>query len=594
MKKFSYIQSNIKRIAVVAMMLSAAACSKMLDSEDDGRTEYSVIFSNRNKITTFYTSCLSTLVAPNLTSVSFCDEGVNASLYKDNNIIRWYSGLITTSEHGINPWGGDPWGSAYSLIRKSNIFLAHIDNETSQMNIDQRNGMKAEVLAYRGYYFWQLAKRFGGVPVFTEPLLPSHDFSQNVRPTFGDVVRRVIADCEEALKGPDTPIGFPWEWSQRTEGHINPATCHAIMSEAVTYAVSPLWYDGNISREYATEITGRALYECLSHGYELFETENLSIAQNAYALYFLTMEGWNGGDRETIFRVGGQLRVWADNGLPSTAQQSSAGSCPSQNIVDCYEMKTTGLPPVLGYTDREKTIPSINYASGYDLDHPYAGRDPRFDASIYYNGAVRFLNAPAGQKVETFEGGMEGIRNNDNRYSPTGYYLRKYNHWDSRQGSSMDGAMRMFRLAELYLNFAETANRSHGPDVPVSINPGFSISARDAVNAIRRRAGMPDFPAGMTADEFETKYRNERTVELAFEGHRGFDVRRWKILNETDGHITGMKITGGGGTPIYERFAFEERKCNTDKYLIFPINLTEVRKILLQTGNNWQNQGWDY
>ncbi|MDR1666919.1 MAG: RagB/SusD family nutrient uptake outer membrane protein [Bacteroidales bacterium] len=593
MKNPSNISSLIRRIAFFAVMLPAAACSNLLDLEDDGRTEYRVIFSNRQKIAAFYSTCLNNIYTAGLSTAGFCDEGVNASLYDNTSIIRWYSGQITTANHNINPWGGDPWNSLYSMIRRSNIFLAHIDGETSQMDLDQRNGMKSEVLAYRGYYYWQLAKRYGGAPIFTEALSPSHDFAADVRPSFSDVVRQVIADCEAALQGPNTAMGFPWEWSQRTSGHINPATCHAIMSEAATYAVSPLWYDGSISREYATEITGRALGECLSHGYELFTTENLEIAQNAYALYFLTLEGWTGGDRESIFNTGGRLNVWNDNGLPSTAQQSNAGSCPSQNMVDCYEMKATGLPPILGYDDAEKTVPRINDASGYDPNLPYEGRDPRFEASIYYNGAIRFLNAPTGQKVETFEGGREGIRDRNRRYSPTGYYLRKYNHWNSRQGSNMDGAIRMFRLAELYLNFAETANRSHGPDVKITIAPGLEMSACDAVNEVRSRADMPPFPAGMTADEFETKYRNERTVELAFEGHRGFDVRRWKILNETDGYITGMKITGSV-TPVYERFAFEERKCNTDKYLIFPINLEEVRKILLQTGEKWQNPEWDY
>jgi hypothetical protein len=576
-------------------MLPAVACSDLLDLEDDGRTEYRVIFSNRQKIAAFYNTCLDKVYTPGLSTIGYCDEGVNASFYDNTSLIRWYGGQITTATHNINPWGGDPWEVFYSKIRRNNIFLAYIDNETSQMNPDQRNGMKSEVLAFRGYYYWQLAKRYGGVPVFTEALSPSHDFSADVRPSFSDVVRQVIADCEEALKGPDTAIGFPWEWSQRTNGHINPAACHAIMSEAAAYAVSPLWYDGSISREYATEITGRALGECLSHGYELFTTEDPDIAQNAYALYFLTMEGWTGGDRETIFNISGRQTLWSTNGMPSTALQTNAGNCPSQNMVDCYEMKDTGLPPILGYDDAEKTIPQINTASGYDPARPYEGRDPRFEASIYYNGSVRFLNAPTGQKVQTYVGGREGIRNKARRYSPTGYYLRKYNHWNSRQGSNLDGALRMFRLAELYLNFAETANRSHGPYAKITIAPGIEMSAWDAVNEVRRRAGMLDFPENMTADEFEAKYRNERTVELAFEGHRGFDVRRWKILNETDRFITGMRITDGTTpTPTYTRFAFDERKSNTDKYLIFPINLAEVRKILLQTGENWQNPGWDY
>ncbi|MDR0844114.1 MAG: RagB/SusD family nutrient uptake outer membrane protein, partial [Tannerella sp.] len=114
---------------------------------------------------------------------------------------------------------------------------------------------------------------------------------------------------------------------------------------------------------------------------------------------------------------------------------------------------------------------------------------------------------------------------------------------------------------------------------------------RDAVNAIRQRAGMPDFPALLSAADFEKKYRNERRVEFAFEEQRYFDVRRWKILPETEHYVTGMRIAESGGNLTYTRIGFE-RLSYLDKYYLYPIDQTEVNKMQDHTGVNWQNPGW--
>jgi len=121
---------------------------------------------------------------------------------------------------------------------------------------------------------------------------------------------------------------------------------------------------------------------------------------------------------------------------------------------------------------------------------------------------------------------------------------------------------------------------------------GFSMSARDAVNAVRTRAGMPGFAAGMTKEAFEKKYRNERRIELAFEEHRFFDVRRWKILDQTDKFVTGMRITKSGAALTYSRFKFTDRNCSSAKWLMYPIIQDEVDKVIGFSGTNWQNPGW--
>ena len=122
--------------------------------------------------------------------------------------------------------------------------------------------------------------------------------------------------------------------------------------------------------------------------------------------------------------------------------------------------------------------------------------------------------------VQTYVGGNCGISESvtDTRFTRTGYYLRKFNDYRSGIDIDGDGFMRIFRLAELYLNFAEAAYQAKGPDVLyTSVVGGSAISARGAVNAVRTRAGMPALARGMSRDEFELRYRNERRIELAFE-----------------------------------------------------------------------------
>lgn len=104
---------------------------------------------------------------------------------------------------------------------------------------------------------------------------------------------------------------------------------------------------------------------------------------------------------------------------------------------------------------------------------------------------------------------------------------------------------------------------------------------------------MPTLPSGLSKEEFEKRYRNERRIELAFEEHRFYDVRRWKILNETDKFVSGMRIEkNADNTFTYNRFRFDDRLCNTDKFLRYPIPQDEVNKIIALTGENWQNPGW--
>ncbi|MDR1155653.1 MAG: RagB/SusD family nutrient uptake outer membrane protein [Bacteroidales bacterium] len=719
------------------------SCNDMLELQNDGRTTMDDVFKTRNGVRGYLNACYNYRPSPGFGRSSLTDDAQDADGAFANSVFSyWYANGFSASMFFATD--GQPWGSYYEGIRKCNVFLANMVNvntETILATEAEITSWIAQAHTLRALYYLQLIRRYGDIPLISEVFGINHDYSGDRRTPVSEVIGHILADCDAALSAPKISDGFGWKVSAGQRGIMTRAVAHAIRSEAITCAVSPLFDDGTYTWADATRINSEALSECLANGYGLFRDEpSPDIAQNVYALYFITRsDEQQAYDRETIYS-GPTVAIWQTAGMPTTAGQVTAGPCPTQELVDSYEMQATGEPPVTGYLDQQHLQPVINEASGYDPENPYEGRDPRFYASVYYNGAPRqlgeagalgrddhfpllpdasgnslsitrrndgsfhiettdpdpwlftsalseALNAPPGliyvrmeyrapqtisnaqfffgkpgaaagmstaenlvfeqaddwtawelditdwasrfgwgaaghrlrfdvgavsgltldvrnmevvvqttvasaAPVETYVGAPEGITATDRRTTRTGYYLRKYNNWKSGRDNSADGEVRLFRLAVLYLNFAESACRSDGPDAVIDLGNGLLMSARDAVNAIRNRAGMPPFPAGMTVDAFEKKYRNERRVELAFEEHRYFDVRRWKILEQSEHYVTGMRITRTDTGFSYQRIGFE-RASGIGKYYFYPLPLPEVNKMQDHTGVNWQNPGWN-
>ena len=566
------------------------SCNKQLDLPSDGRISMDKVFSDYNRTRGFLNSCYNYGTYPQILRSSYSDEAQDSDdMMEGSAFIMWYSGNVTTATFPNYSPDGNPWTHLYEGIRKCNVFLANIKTATVYVDADEKEGWIAQAHTLRALYYLQIIKRYGSGPLIDVPLAIGHDFSKDKKAKFSEIVKFILKDCDEALKASNSRNAFTWEIYDNQFGKMTRAIAYAIKSQAVTYAASPLWSDGTYTWEDARKITAEALAQCLANDYKLFDNiPDPGIANNAYALYFITNPNDQRAiDKESIYSWRGQVAVWKYAGLPTTPGVDKAGPNPSQELVDSYEM-ANGEPPILGYSDADHLKPIINTKSGYNPDKPYEGRDPRFYASIYYNGADRDF---AGNYVQTHVGGAEGISINNRRFTRTGYYLRKFNNHRSGINNNSDGVVRMFRLAELYLNFAEAAYQSGGPDVKV-MDSNLGLSARDALNIIRKRAGMPDLKAGLSIPDFEKRYRNERRIELAFEEHRYFDVRRWKIFTTTDQFITGMRIEKVGENFTYSRFRFRDRASTIDKFLLYPIDQWEVDKIFQLTGEDWQNPGW--
>ena len=599
MKKIYYII-----IAFVALSLTGCA---NLDIEPDGRVDYQAIFGKYRLTVNYINTCRKYLLDPGFTYTntllaSFCDEAQDSN-DNEGDLKKWYDGFGSAASFPLTT-ETDFWTHYYNGIYYCNNFLSMIDDPeiaTFEYEPLEKTGWIAEIKVLRAYYHLQLLKRYGRIPIMDHVYEIPHDFSKDRRESIEACVDFIIGSCDEALATDEgnESIGFRWDVSASERKKVlSRAFAWAVKSQAALFAASPLFYEegSKYTWSYVASICKEALDQCLAHGYALYDTAPAATAAlSPYDYYFMTAYGtW---DKETIFESGTEAKVWQYAGMPTTTGASKAGSCPTQELVDAYETKD-GVP-VLNlakpYLDDAHTQPNYNTANTlYNKSNPYLNRDPRFYSTVYYNGCNRYLTEST-TKVNTYVGGDCGISNDVTvrRFTRTGYYLRKFNNPASSSVSGTDGYIPVFRLAELYLNFAEAAAESAGADSPVSstVAGSTAMTAREAVNAVRTRVGMPGLPAGLDKTTFIQRYRNERRVELAFEEHRFFDVRRWKILSETDSAVSGMKITKNGTSYTYERISFP-RQTGADRYLLFPLEQSEVNKMTQATGVDWQNPGW--
>ena len=472
---------------------------------------------------------------------SLTDEAVYNN---DDNTWVIQRGQLSPENTGI---AGTFWKRSYRSIRECNYALANIDQVP--MSEEHKNQLIAELKFIRAFRYQDLIRNYGGVPLLGDKVYQLDDDMSDPelfeRQDLQTCIAYALGQLDEAIAGLPSDNNSSWQPGRATVG-----AALALKSRLTLYAASPLYNVGSWQDavDAAVAVINLNKYSISPNGYrELFRTTT-SDDEIIFARYYSS-----GGHHVAMEIANGP------NGYGGWA-----GNVPLQNLVDDYQMANG------------KNIDDAG--SGYDPQHPYENRDPRFYATIFYNGSPY-----RGRPIETFvPGGRDSRDGADNwNTSRTGYYLRKFideempitNPWN------IAGLQPWiyFRYAEILLNFAEAANEVVGPD---AVPAGATFSARDAVNQIRARAGveMPPIPAGLGADEFREMVRLERRIELAFEEHRFYDVRRWLIADETENvPAYGIEITrNDDGTFTYKRkVALEGRQFLAQHYWL-PIPREEI------------------
>jgi starch-binding outer membrane protein, SusD/RagB family len=629
------IMNNIYRILLLSAIF-LCSCSDTLDMAPDGKLTMDEIFSEHDQVGAFLNSCYANMPIKGTRyffwsrgPVNWSDESWDTDAEAETWLTsgRMYNGDASAGSHPALQWedsgNGNYWARYWNAIRNCALFISRID-AAAVKDEATRNRWKAEAHLLRAFYYAELLKWFGtGLPLVRDPYNFSDDFSKVEKASYYEVVKFIIEDCNAALAIEE----LPWRITTNGEaGRVNKALAEALKSTMILYAASPLYNQGQNYWEEAYQINKTAVANLKANGYALYNNVNvpqtylsdvafIGPEKNPYAAlyneYFTrTMEYTaNPVDKETIYQSrDGQGNVWNIDGIGAQDGYKS-GTCPTQELVDAYE--TVDGQPVLSldnpYLDEKHLQPNYNSANTlYDPQNPYENRDPRFYASIYYNGSRRkaqwnFAESPASPEnypagignrtrvIATYVGEPQtGIHPTVRKATRTGYFERKFLHPNSGGDNPVGGAnWKYYRLGGILLNYAEAAAEA-----------GHLEEATAAVNEIRNRVNMPSLPA-LAKDQLIQRIRNERRVELAMEEHRYFDVRRWTTpegdLSKTDRWVTGAEIIrNADGSYTYGRRNVREveRKNYTNKFLWVPIPLNEANRLRSITGIEWQTPGW--
>lgn len=587
--------------------LSLGSCSDVMDVTPDGRLSLEEVFANPDYTAAYFSQAFDNLPHKmmnyywfdNLPS-ALSDESWSCDDVEGVGAINAYKGQGSARENLFETCYNENfecqyWERYWKSIRTINVFLQNIPTAAVNSETD-RSRMTAEAHVLRAYYYLQLIKWYGALPIIKVPFPDDVDYSTVKKSSAVDCLKFVVEDCETAMLCED----LPWRIvNDREFRRLTRAMAAAIRSQAALYAASPLYNTGGENLwDYAYEKNKDSYQKLKANGYELYTQQHHPEEYlNAYGEYFAqnATGGANPIDRETIWLdIKDNWGMWWVWGLPIQSNYR-AGCVPSQELVDAYDMLETGKPVLdlkQPYLDETHLQPNYTEGSGYNPARPYEGRDPRFYATIIYNGASIYVGNTK-SVVQTYNGGNSELRDNDRRYTRTGYYLNKYRNWQAYSGlSGQDSKWKHYRMGEVYLNLAEAA-----------IEAGHIDEGLALINDIRHRAGF-DPSVDVTAttqEEARLLLRHERQVEFAFEEHRFFDTRRW-TRNEEDleneKFCTGMRAKRSGLKLTYERFivgsdgSSPSKLSYKAKWHFLPIPIDDVSSLEDQTGDRWQNYGW--
>lgn len=481
------------------------------------------------------------------------------------------------------------WPLAWYGIRKANLGLANLDM-LSNATQNEKDVIRGQLLFFRGFFHFQLMSFWGGLP-YIDTVLSSSARLELPRLTYRETALKAAKDFEEAAallpsNWDNSPVG------QATMGNnqqrVTKSMALGFKGKNLLYAASPMMNQSSTGNAgYDVELCKQAAdaFARVIKMSETGESYHKLLPWDKYSENWFTISNYSKhpGYPEVIFGpptyVGWKSRWSLVNMFIPPPLGGEAGiSSPAANYVNYFGM-ANGLP--------------IDEAgSGYDVNDPWTGRDPRFYKCITYDG-VRLIRGTANAAyrfANLYNGGNLRL---DNTASRSGYLVRKFvtdgcNNTDN-EWNNINIIIPYLRLADVYLMYAESV--LHGYGTPQSSHPG-SLTAVSAVNTIRGRAGVPPVDARFlgSKDAFMSELMRERAVELAFEGLRWHDLRRWMIADQKK-YVEKTVIDfdrGPNGKPINLRERVVVTRVFEKKHNWLPLPTSQVN--LYPTFG--QNPGW--
>lgn len=511
------------------------------------------------------------------------DKGGNSSLenYRNGNL----------SADNIASLDGSAWEGSYTGIRKANVLLEKLEGYPASTQLSEREmkAMKAEARLLRAYFYFELVKRWGGVPLLGDKVY-NYDENWDVpRSTLKECADYILSEIDEKVetscyKDLYEAMAIPTTGVENHVGRVNQGVAKALASRLKLYLASPLFQE-KMKAEGVTALptwqeAADAAKEVIDLGvYDLLYTKNEDNATAGFLALFGDDKSFP--NKEVIMLKESTTSTTLEtNNSPCGYQRNKCKglTSPSQNLVDAFLMKDG------------RTIEEAKETGDYDEQNPYANRDPRLTYTIFYNGSTWLKRG-----VQTYNGGLDRSRKPGLFTTQTGYYLRKFLglNEDKADNSTFNGAYhsyQIFRYAEILLNYAEALNEADAEANKATIE--------NCLIQLRKRAGIEagdgaryGLPENWGQEAMRKIIRNERRIELAFEEHRFWDIRRWKIAEEVMNEpVRGVEITKqADGT-----FRYKEVNVRTssfeEKMYWYPIPRKEMEGNTKLT----QNPGWNY
>lgn len=496
----------------------------------------------------------------------------------------------------------------FKIIRIANRSIENIGRLTNAKPAEKADILGSAYFA-RAYAHFALCRFMGGMPYIAESQKDDWDLPRLSNHETYTLAAKDFYTAYEYLKEAgkmrrDARPGVAGHLAAADMDRASGCAALALRARSLMYAASPLSnQNGTDDWKEAAEAYGLALKVAKEWGYDLLSKEQ-------YTDNFFGKESTN----ETLWGYCHQVKgnsssLSAILAYPQSYYNNGSGICPTQNFVDKYE--TADGYPLNTAADRAVAISK----GSYNEQDPYSNRDPRFDLTILHDGSttpyvegvvniyfdpvtVTYPATKISSNTSKF-GGEWGANDGTKGYSNTGYYLRK--QWRGSRGDKDVSYVLLdplVRLGEMYLSYAECVNEAYGPH---DRTQSFETTAVEAVNLIRTRIGMPELRSEYTGDKdaFRERVRNERNVELAFEGnHYYYDIRRWKIAPQTmTQKLEGMYIESCAVSKDYPKGRkYERRVIPTNRqgtwkdYMYYwPLPDTEADKLVnFKNNERWQ------
>jgi hypothetical protein len=559
-----------KIFAILIISACLAACRRnVLDISPQDRLSENVVWTDPNLVGAYENNLYNGIPHGFYIHMysKYADEAINTAPCCGANIFaqNTYNPDNIASANQGDFWGGYMyyWTQGYQFIREANLFLSKMAAANS-ISFANKQQLVGEVHFLRAFMYFNLIERYGGVPLVdtTYNLGDSVDFK---RSTFDDCVAFIKKDLDMAK--PLLPQHY--DATDPNFGRATKDACLALWSRVTLYAASPLFNTSNAVAKW--QAASDAADSLLNKSYTLYSDYRTLFNQPSgspeneyiFSRQFTTATGTQYPMHNLGRRYGAYGGWWASNG-------------PSQNLVDDYDMATTGEPPFKwtggGPGSMTAATQQANPASGYDPQHPYWNRDPRFQATVLcdsgmYHGDTCFQWISSDGNSWGFDSYKQSSDNPEG-----GYLLKKFmpDNGPLNWSTFYTTPWPFFRLAEIYLNYAEA-----------QFNLGNEGVALQYINKVRARVNMPAIPATYSGTALRDRLYNERRIELAFEGHRFFDERRWLIAGDIENRpLRGMQVIKNlqTGKTTYTPVTWLQKIPYTSAMNFLPIDRAEAKR----------------